>query len=227
MTIKTNSKKIMYVYVIKSDAGPIKIGISSNPDNRLKSLQGSCPHALALVFTKVVHRSIAESIEKQAHDSLAGNRMRGEWFNVTAEDAIYVVNMAITNPVHEICNDPVEEYPVAIPNQIKAARILLEWEQSDLAKNAGVSTTTITSIESKKRPPSFNTRRLILDAIDKAGVEFFYELKGVYGFGVRYKESQLGVFLRDDGDTRNTPIIPKKSSYQKYMDRESCYSHDA
>jgi DNA-binding XRE family transcriptional regulator len=196
MTIKTNSKKIMCVYVIKSDAGPIKIGISSNPENRLKSLQGSSPYTLTIYFVKAVNGGVAESIERQAHDSLAKNRLRGEWFNVAADDAVYVVNMAINNPVHETCTiGSHEESPYAIASQIKAARILLEWEQLDLAKKSGLSITTITSIESKKRCPSHNTRKLIIDAIDKAGVEFFGERKGVHGFGVRYKVNR-----RDEGD---------------------------
>jgi len=70
-------------------------------------------------------------------------------------------------------------------NQLKAARALLGWSQSDLARQSGVSEPTIARLESAGgglggRP---ETGRKIRVALEKGGVEFIDENGG--GAGVR------------------------------------------
>lgn len=56
--------------------------------------------------------------------------------------------------------------------QIRAARALLNWSQSDLAKGAGVSSTSIGSIESGATQPRDETLTDIRRALEEAGIEF-------------------------------------------------------
>lgn len=71
--------------------------------------------------------------------------------------------------------------------QIRAARALLRWEQTDLAKASGLAVVTIQVIE--RRPGALRTRTTTLyalqDAFKRAGVEFLDEDNG--GPGVRMK----------------------------------------
>jgi len=71
--------------------------------------------------------------------------------------------------------------------QIKAARALLAWSQSDLAKSSGVSVPTIARLESTDGEVGgrAETGERIRSALEKAGVEFIEENGG--GPGVRLK----------------------------------------
>jgi transcriptional regulator with XRE-family HTH domain len=71
--------------------------------------------------------------------------------------------------------------------QIRAARSLLSWKQSDLADAAGVGIATIQRIEKGQGPASGNytTVLKIQAALEKAGIEFTDNEGG--GIGVRLK----------------------------------------
>jgi transcriptional regulator with XRE-family HTH domain len=64
---------------------------------------------------------------------------------------------------------------IIYPNQIRAARGLLDWTVSDLAKRAGVGTTTISSIETGKSAGSLDVLKNIYFAFRVAGVELTEE----------------------------------------------------
>lgn len=71
--------------------------------------------------------------------------------------------------------------------QMKAARALLDWSQSDLAEAAGISAPTIKRLEAVDgdiggRP---ETGEALVTALEKAGVEFIAENGG--GAGVRLR----------------------------------------
>lgn len=74
--------------------------------------------------------------------------------------------------------------------QVKAARALLGWSQSDLADNSGVSEPTIARLESADGDLGGReeTAKKIKTAIEKGGVEFIEENGG--GLGVRLRKSQ-------------------------------------
>lgn len=61
--------------------------------------------------------------------------------------------------------------------QIRAARALLGWRQSDLSKLSGVGTATIQRIEKSDRPITgyVSTLLKIQAAFEKAGVQFIEE----------------------------------------------------
>lgn len=72
--------------------------------------------------------------------------------------------------------------------QIRAARALLRWEQTDLAEASGLSVITIKTVEKQHGPILVRTSSLyaLQKAFDRAGVEFFDEDNHA-GAGVRWK----------------------------------------
>lgn len=58
------------------------------------------------------------------------------------------------------------------PKHVRAARALLAWSQQDLAKNAGVATSTIADFERGHRTPVANNAHAIRGALETAGVRF-------------------------------------------------------
>jgi predicted transcriptional regulator len=76
--------------------------------------------------------------------------------------------------------------------QVKAARALLGWSQSDLADYSGVSEPTIARLESADGDLGGReeTAEKIKTAIEKGGVEFIDENGG--GPGVRLRKSYKG-----------------------------------
>lgn len=71
--------------------------------------------------------------------------------------------------------------------QVRAARMLLRWEQKDLAEASGVSLPSIKRLETQPGELSAQEKTLsaITKALEKAGVEFIPENGG--GAGVRLK----------------------------------------
>lgn len=55
---------------------------------------------------------------------------------------------------------------------VRAARALLAWSQQDLAKRAGVATSTVADFERGHRKPVANNAQAIRDALEGAGVRF-------------------------------------------------------
>ena len=75
--------------------------------------------------------------------------------------------------------------------QIRAARMLLRWEQRDLAERSGVSLPTIKRLETKPGPVSAydSTLTAIRTALESAGVEFIAENGGGPGVRLRLRKS--------------------------------------
>ncbi len=78
---------------------------------------------------------------------------------------------------------------ITIP-QLKAARALLGWSQSDLAKHSSVSEPTIARLESLEGHLGgrAETGAKIRSALEKGGIEFIEENGG--GPGVRLRKPQ-------------------------------------
>lgn len=80
----SNDKKFIYV-IYDTGRDRIKIGRSSNPEARLKTLQTSNSDELILQMKK--ERIHSKKFETWLHRQFAQNRKRGEWFEgVTAEE---------------------------------------------------------------------------------------------------------------------------------------------
>lgn len=79
--IEPKESKIGYVYLFSHSSGLTKIGYSSNPRNREKTLQAEDPrvHMLAV-------RAGSQSLESRLHTIYSHKRFRGEWFDLTDND---------------------------------------------------------------------------------------------------------------------------------------------
>lgn len=61
---------------------------------------------------------------------------------------------------------------MATISQMKAARLLLNWTQSDLARISGMSLATIAKLEQGKGTPRPYTLQVVREAFEKFGIEF-------------------------------------------------------
>ncbi len=86
-----------YVYIIAhafddGARGPVKIGVASDPAERLKALQTGNPHPLNLYSSYAVpDQSIALEIEKAFHAVNDDLRLMGEWFNIEPMQAEFLM----------------------------------------------------------------------------------------------------------------------------------------
>ena len=85
---------LLVVYVIV--AGPYcKIGVTSDPEIRLKGVQCGCPLPAKLHFcTERLPRHHATWVEKTVHHSLQRLNTTNEWFEVSADEAVRAIRMA-------------------------------------------------------------------------------------------------------------------------------------
>lgn len=81
------------IYVIKSEAGPLKVGIARRPADRMAELQRASGATLSLVHVEAVED--ARGVEQVAHDLLRAARMHGEWFNTDATLAVQAIRDAV------------------------------------------------------------------------------------------------------------------------------------
>lgn len=77
--------------------------------------------------------------------------------------------------------------------QIRGARGILNWSQSDLADRTGISATSIGSIENGQSTPRANTLQTIQKAFENAGIEFLGT------DGVRLKTGDIRIFKGHNG----------------------------
>ncbi|MDX2028331.1 MAG: helix-turn-helix transcriptional regulator [Alphaproteobacteria bacterium] len=83
---------------------------------------------------------------------------------------------------------------MATAEQIKAARALLKWKQSDLAELSGVSLPSINNIERAIASPRAGTLRKIRQTMEDQGVEFLDDS------GVRLKKEPFEILQYDGPD---------------------------
>ncbi len=86
-----------FVYVIGPPIGLQKVGIATDPKQRLATLQTACPFDLHLHLAAAVPFSEAHTIERRAHRALAKSCVRNEWFEATPTEAIAAVQAAMTS----------------------------------------------------------------------------------------------------------------------------------
>ncbi|MDE2133024.1 MAG: GIY-YIG nuclease family protein [Alphaproteobacteria bacterium] len=89
------------LYVLGPEAArPVKIGYATNIFDRYSSLQGGNPQQLRVHFIEwTPGRRVAARIEIEVHRLLdiAGRRIRGEWFDVSATQGRDAIRIAATN----------------------------------------------------------------------------------------------------------------------------------
>ena len=85
-----------YVYVVGPLTGLQKVGIATDPKQRLATLQTAVPFDLHLHLAVAVPFHEAHTIKRRAHRLLARSCVRNEWFETTPADAIAAVKSATT-----------------------------------------------------------------------------------------------------------------------------------
>jgi len=88
---------------------------------------------------------------------------------------------------------------VITQGQIRAARVLLGWRQSDLAKRAGVAIGTVNRAESSEKMPRPFIMKLIAETLTEAGIEFVPP-NGKTGPGVRVGAELVGIAAEKNAD---------------------------
>lgn len=91
----------IYVYVIGREEGPVKVGISKNPNARAACLQEGCPFKLD-VLHKVESRNRKNAFEHEQifHEVYQDYRLIGEWFDLDADAAIEGVDTGFQIEAH-------------------------------------------------------------------------------------------------------------------------------
>ncbi|MGK9198984.1 helix-turn-helix domain-containing protein [Sinorhizobium meliloti] len=75
------------------------------------------------------------------------------------------------------------------PAQIKAARAMLDWKQTDLAAAAGLSEMSVKNVEKGQKDSRMSTIQAIRSALESAGI-IFIDQNG-NGPGVRLRDRQV------------------------------------
>jgi hypothetical protein len=88
-------RMLSYIYIIGSDKPPYKIGISRNPERRLKNIQTGHPHKLQIWELRETDSKRTKLLESVIHKHLVNYRMTGEWFNIPLEEAKHHVDFAL------------------------------------------------------------------------------------------------------------------------------------
>lgn len=84
------------IYAIQSEAGPIKIGVSTDPSRRMADIIVCQPFDARLIHAVAADDlARAFAVEKIAHFLLSEFRRRGEWFDITPETAVECLEVAL------------------------------------------------------------------------------------------------------------------------------------
>ncbi|MCC2250067.1 GIY-YIG nuclease family protein [Virgibacillus sp. AGTR] len=97
---KRNKKKEKdgFIYLVKDNASNlVKIGITTNHVNRLKSLNTMVP--LGVTTIAVIPSKRYESLEKEVHERYKHKRRNGEWFDFNDDDVKSCLDFIKNNDV--------------------------------------------------------------------------------------------------------------------------------
>lgn len=84
-----------YIYIIGSNNPPYKIGISKNPKKRLRNIQTGHPHKLEILELRETDSKRTKLLESVIHKHLDRYRMKGEWFDISLEEARLHLDFAL------------------------------------------------------------------------------------------------------------------------------------
>lgn len=84
-----------YIYVIGAEGPPYKVGISKNPERRLKSLQTAFPYKLKLHVKKSTEIAKVKLLETIIHRNINNYRTNGEWFDIDLSNLLLEIDFAL------------------------------------------------------------------------------------------------------------------------------------
>ena len=86
---------VSYVYVIGSDNPPYKVGISKNPEARLRALQTGHPGRLRIHHKTETPAHRTKLLETVIHNNLKHSRQTGEWFDLPLDKLLLEVEFVM------------------------------------------------------------------------------------------------------------------------------------
>lgn len=110
-----------YVYFIRSGDGLLKIGRTSNVEQRFQTIKTSCPTGAELVG--YIQTNDQLGLEKKLHDTFADCRKNGEWFDL---DTSELLDTYLSFMKEEIVKDHVNQSVY----KKELAKLLLELNES-------------------------------------------------------------------------------------------------
>lgn len=87
--------EVCFIYLIGPSTGPQKIGHSMLPAIRMKQFQAKHDGPLFLLGQWPVGKRIGLAVERYIHWQLRDRLFRGEWFNVTQDEAVAAIEAGI------------------------------------------------------------------------------------------------------------------------------------
>lgn len=107
-----------YIYIISDNNGYMKIGISKDPEKRIKQLQTGHPTKLEILFTEEFYckRSHLLKIEALIHKKIRtiAPSVKGEWFKIPNENLEKVKDIIIFYRIHFEDNEIALKYGLPI-----------------------------------------------------------------------------------------------------------------
>lgn len=86
----------VYLYVIGPEVGPVKVGRSMSPADRVRQLQGQTGKRLFVTGQWPIGQRIGLAAERYAHWLLREKHIGSEWFDISAHEAEAAVREAIS-----------------------------------------------------------------------------------------------------------------------------------
>jgi len=99
---RKTSKRVGYVYILRSSSGYYKIGRTKNPDDRLKTFSVKLPFEVE--YEHVIATDDMVELEKAFHMLFEKKRVEGEWFDLNAED-IEILKLSDTHEYYDEYGD--------------------------------------------------------------------------------------------------------------------------
>ena len=85
----------MFIYVIGTADYKQKIGFSKDVSKRLLELQTGNSEKLIIHHTEAVPKDRVRLLERKIHRELGHRRIKGEWFNLSPEEATSMLKFAM------------------------------------------------------------------------------------------------------------------------------------
>lgn len=108
------------VYYISDGQGHCKVGIATNLNSRMNTLQVGSPYELKLLHAQYYDDiELAREQEDYAHYILDKHVIRGEWYE----------EEAVTKFIENGCKDPIDPQPeIKYPKEYDLFHMMIEWE---------------------------------------------------------------------------------------------------
>jgi len=85
-----------FIYIIAAEkTGPCKVGYSADPSRRLRQLQTGQSSALTLYHREEIEDDRVRLMEQIVHRENRHRKLKGEWFDLTVEEAVAEIKHAM------------------------------------------------------------------------------------------------------------------------------------